>query len=279
MGSTSPFIFIGGCGHSGTTLLLQILSQHTHITSLLGLEENKLSIFQKNNRDWKDVQKVLKMKYHGSNDGNDGNSRSGMRLIYKNPNNILFIKKIKAVYPGCKIILMYRDGRDVALSMHRQGKKGGFKECVKYWTNRTKMVLKYRGKEHNESILILRYEDLINDTDGMLKYIQEFLGVEVENLLDQYLVGLDISVKKPDNESNGKKHNQLRTWQVNQAIYNSSRWRKDMTHEQMKIFDKIGGNLYQKLGYLDNDVANETKEVKSEVDYENHELSDNFSES
>ena len=228
------FLFIGGCAHSGTTLLLKLLSNHSSIKSPLGILENTLDIFQKNSLACK---KTLDLKHNKKT------------ILLKNPSNILHINDIKNIYPKSKIILMYRDGRDVALSMHRRGKKKSFKGCCQYWVDRTQKILKLTNHD-TDTIYILKYEDLISNPINILKELVNWIGLDAdEDLLKKYETSLNTSVKKPVNEKNGKNHNQLRKWQVNQPLYNSSCWKEEMTPKQLQIFIQIAGKLLTQLNY------------------------------
>ena len=50
--------------------------------------------------------------------------------------------------------------------------------------------------------------------------------------------------------SNGREHNALRNWQINQPLFDGSgRWREEMTPEQKATFKKVAGRLLVRLGY------------------------------
>jgi hypothetical protein len=230
-----PFIFIGGSAHTGTTLLLKILSLHSSIHSPLGILENSLEIFNKGSLEWSKSQ-----KWHNS----------PKMILLKNPSNVLHINDIQRLYPKNKIILMYRDGRDVALSMDRRGHKNNFATCCQYWLERCSLMQKIKSK-NMPNVITVKYEDLIDNPIETIESILNWLGLTPENLLDKYESELNPNVIKPPNEINGINHNNLRKWQVNQPLYQSSRWREDITPEQLQIFNYICGNLSKNLGYPD----------------------------
>ncbi len=225
-------IFIGGCGHSGTTLLLKILGLHSrviHYYENIKNEENSLKIFDDKNEEY------IKIMTRAEN------TKS---TLFKNPSNILYIDEIRKYYKGSKIILMYRDGRDVALSYHRRKSFKSFKQCVIYWKDRSELILSYGN---DEDVFLLKYEDLIDKKEECLKEILNFLELKDEDLLEKYNDNL-----MPDKLEKPKKkieHRALRNWQINQSLYNSSRWEKDLSWWKKKVFYKIAGNMLTAMGY------------------------------
>ena len=228
-------IFIGGCGHSGTTLLLKILGLHSqviHYYENIENEENSRKIFDKKN------EECIKIMTRAENT---------KTILFKNPSNILYIDEIRKYYKGSKIILMYRDGRDVALSYHRRKSFKSFKECVIYWKDRSELILSYGN---DEDIFLLKYEDLIDKKEERIREILHFLKLKNEDLLEKYNDNLlPDELEKPKKEINKIEHRELRNWQINQSLYNSSRWEKDLTWWKKKVFYKIAGNMLTAMGY------------------------------
>lgn len=236
------FIFIGGCGHSGTTLLQKILSYHSTIENPLGILENSIKMFDKLSFEWQRAQIMF-------NETNKNKNKHKIRYLWKNPSNILHIKQIRKLYPNSKVILIHRDGRDVALSMNRRGKKGDFHGCCLYWKERSQLILDWKEK-NKDWIYILGYHELINKPNETIQSLLHWLELDNENLIEKYHHGLNTNIKKPPNEKNGKNHNQLRKWQVNQPLYESSVWKEEMTIEQLDIWEKECRNISMKLGYI-----------------------------
>ena len=231
----TDYIFIGGCGHSGTSLLLKILGLHSqviHFYKGIKNEENRNKIFDKENEEY------IKITTRTNN------TKS---ILLKNPSNILYIDKIRKHYKRSKIILMYRDGRDVALSYHRRKSFKSFKKCVIHWKDRSELILRY---SNDGDVFLLKYEDLIDKKGECIKEILNFLELKDEDLLEKYNDNImPEKAEKPKNETNKIEHRALRNWQINQSLYNSSRWEKDLNWWKKKVFYKIAGNTLTAMGY------------------------------
>ncbi len=231
----TDYIFIGGCGHSGTTLLLKILGLHSqviHFYKNIKNEENSNEIFDRENEEY------IKIKTR---------TKDTKSILLKNPSNILHIDEIRKYYKGSKIILMYRDGRDVALSYHRRGSFKSFKQCVIYWKDRSELILRHGN---DGDVFLLKYEDLIDKKEECIKEILIFLELKDEDLLEKYNDNImPDKLEKPKNETKEIEHRALRNWQINQSLYNSSRWEKDLTWWKKKVFYKIAGNMLTAMGY------------------------------
>ena len=125
----------------------------------------------------------------------------------KNPLYSLFVRELISVFPDAKFIHVVRDYRDTILSY--QG--------VKFDANNTS-ALAYRWKKYNEEILknskrwpekfaILRYEDLLENTERELERICSFLEIDFDPvMLNFYKNQKDVpewhrNITKPLNES------------------------------------------------------------------------------
>jgi hypothetical protein len=115
-------IFIVGAGHSGTSLLNQVLSKHPSIVSWH--ENNKVWIWGnvfKNSDLLTEADLTPKIKKHIENRFVKYLQKSGkQRICDKTPRNCLRISFVLAVFPDAKIIHIVRDGRSVISSTKNQ---------------------------------------------------------------------------------------------------------------------------------------------------------------
>lgn len=172
--SASP-VLIGGCGRSGTTLLLSILSAHPSIFAL-PKETNVFSIWKKgenpyrNGRDYFYPERIDRLYRYVLSKSIPG---SVTRWCEKSPPNVRYLDKIFTYFNDeVRFIHIIRDGRDVMTSRHPE-KPDDFWVSPERWVNDVRMGLAYAD---HPCVLTIRYEDLIQDHEKTLRTICEFLG-------------------------------------------------------------------------------------------------------
>jgi len=118
---------------------------------------------------------------------------------------------------------------------------------VIYWKDRAELILRYGN---DGDVFLLKYEDLIDKKEECIEEILDFLELKDEDLLEKYNDNImPDKLEKPKKEINEIEHRELRNWQINQSLYNSSRWEKDLTWWKKKVFYKIAGNMLTSMGY------------------------------
>jgi hypothetical protein len=144
----SPVV-IAGCGRSGTSLLLSVLSCHPDLYAIghetLALTESplRLSGFPKDRR-W----------------------------MEKTPANVLNLPAILEGLPTARVLNIVRDGRDVITSRHplEQGPYISIERWIRDVTAGKEM-------ETHERVHMLRYCDLVRDTAYTLERLCDFLDL------------------------------------------------------------------------------------------------------
>ncbi len=177
---TKTPIYIGGCGRSGTTILLSILSSHPEIYAF----PNEVNIFGEGVIQKKDkwVPKRLDRKNRALLTAKIKNTN--VRWCEKTPSNVRFIKEIEACHKGnFKFINIVRDGRDVILSKHPTNPN-------RYWVNPDRWINDVTAgvKEYNNpNVYNVKNEDLMLDFKRQIQNICDFLEMEPsKNLLNWY---------------------------------------------------------------------------------------------
>ena len=161
-------LFIAGIFHSGTSLLDKLLDLHPNICSIVDYSkepvdfiENDLNIFSS--------QEIL------DNYINKFSIKNNQYLLMKNPNNLDFLEEIssKKSY-NCKVIIIYRDIHDVALSLYyRNDPKWPDYECIiKYCIKKYKII-----ENCNFNVLKINYSDLINNFDSVINNMCNYLKI------------------------------------------------------------------------------------------------------
>ena len=229
------FIFIIGCGHSGTTLLNKIIGNHKDIygidyetniffySELKILNELKLFVSEKNK---------LNKKY----------------ICEKTPKHVYYIDKMYKYTINPKIIIMTRDGRDVICSLKKRF--GTINHGLQRWIDDNNQWL---NNKNINKFFIFKYEDLVKNKTETINKICKYLKIEYYDEIFDYDKK---EVKLSDDFFNGiinnNKHNELRQFQINQDIYDgTNRWKSELTKEELNTIysNKDFIKIMKKLDY------------------------------
>ncbi len=161
-------IFIGGCGRSGTTLLLAMLSAHPNIYAFPHEVDAFTSWISK---DGKLVPKRMDRLYRYILTHKI--PISCHRWLEKRPSNIHHVKSILEYYgPHARFIHIVRDPRAVCTSIHP-------KDPENYWISIDRWVKDVSAGlvfEAHPQMLTIKFENLINDASQLLSGICEFIN-------------------------------------------------------------------------------------------------------
>lgn len=174
-------VIIGGCGRSGTTLLLSILSSHPHI---FGIDDETYALCflaYLYDTDSARPKSNIGPEFFPVKPGLDSPIRldilyeylarhqvpdSCTRWCEKTPKNILFCKQILECFgKNSRFIHVVRDGRDVVTSRHPT-------DPSTFWVKPTRWIQDVEAGldyEKHPQVLTLRYEDLVTDPEDTLK--------------------------------------------------------------------------------------------------------------
>ena len=226
--------FIVGCGHSGTSILLTILGTHSKIYAFP--HESSIG-YSKSPEGY--------LKYFDTLAVANGKSR----WIEKTPKNIFHIKKLLEYRPNAKVILVVRDGRDVACSIG--AKTGSVKTGIEKWVQANNVGQAYWD---HPNVFVIKYEKIIEDFDGAITSVLNFLGESFESKCREFhkvpRFYYSKKIKKPQNAF-GNSHNNYRNWQINQPLFDGrGKWKK-MTEPEKEMVKEIGGEMLKKYGYTE----------------------------
>lgn len=232
-------IFIVGCGHSGTSLLLAILGTHSRIYAIPF--ESSIAIKDNQQRFYKALARFDKMAIVAGKP----------RWVEKTPKHIRHIRRILEWCPDAKILIILRDGRDVAFSI--QARTGDLENGIKRWVEDNRAGKEFWG---HPNVYVVKYEDLIGDFESTIKDILSFLGEEYEEKLRYYYKikrkwYSDKIVKPPTPK--GENQGQYRNWQINQPLFDGKgRWKK-MPEQELSLINDVAGEMLTEFGYTRND--------------------------
>jgi hypothetical protein len=238
----NKLIFIGGPAHSGTSLLEYMLSLHSNIKCIgdynnlngnIKFTENSLDIFSTKELFDKYINEYIKILNLTSND----------YLLLKNPDNVFYIEQInKFTNNKAKIILIHRDGRDTSLSLVRRKELDiwpDFNTALNYWIKVVKIIL----NNNNINIFKLKYEDFIQDLETTLSNLHNFISIS--NQSNKNIVEYYNKCNKSQNDfPSHENHVKLRQTQLLTPIYNSSRYKEELTKEQEELYNKLTKELF-----------------------------------
>lgn len=236
--SSSP-VFIVGCPHSGTSIMVTLLDSHSNLYSIpyetyIFRDLNKFHIVYELKTFYKNCEKKNKKNW-----------------VEKTPAHLLKLDYILSFIPKAKIIIMMRDGRDVACSWKKR--KGTFEYGIKQWVEWNNIGERYSNLENTK---VVKLEDLQTNPQIILEKILNFIDLPYEeemlNFHEQkrYYYANKIELREEGGEYN---HRLIRNWQINQPIMkNTSRWKKEMSIEEKIIFKSIGQKSLEKYGYAVN---------------------------
>lgn len=224
-------IFIVGCGHSGTTLLLRVVGSHPDVHPIL----DESQTFEK--------ARLYKLKRFDL----QAHQYEKSRWVEKTPRHILHIEDIFKARPKAKILLILRDGRDVAVSI--RNRTGRLEDGIKRWIEDNR-----EGEAwwDDSRVKVLQYEDLVEHFATKLNSMLQFLELPYSEDCLNFNTKLkhpEIGHQKPGS-AYGENHLEYRMWQVTQPLFDGrSRWKKGMNEAEKKMFKERAGEILIRYGY------------------------------
>lgn len=231
-------VFVVGCGHSGTSIMLAILGSHPALHPVpkeSGLFRMTDEVALGTMAEWDEAR-----------------AAAGKRCwIEKTPSNVFHIGRFLKMRPKARFILMLRDGRDVVCSLkHRIGYRS-FEDRLDRWVYDNMAGLPCWG---HSQVKVVRYEDLIEDAPATLGGICAFLGEEYDAAMLDYhrhdRRWYSEDIRNPGQIVTQSDHNTFRNWQINQPLFDGrGKWREEMTPASREIFNRYAGKYLDLFGY------------------------------
>ena len=226
-------VFVVGCGHSGTSLLLRILGEHSALHAIpyesrCGESRAPDTVYRK----FDTLAWVNKCR----------------RWIEKTPRNVLYLAPLIARFPEGRFIIIIRDGRDVISSLRKRGYT--LDESIDRWVSDNRAAEPFWN---HPQVFKFTYEELIAQPGETLTRILEFLGESHEASITHYherpRENFSADYVKPATESEAD-HTQYRKWQINQPIFDGrGKWRKELSATDLELIEKRAGDMLRAYGY------------------------------
>ena len=161
----------------------------------------------------------------------------------KTPLYITFIDPIAETLPEARFVHLVRDGRDVTLAyLERDKGPASVAEGAFHWELRVT-----RGRESGRRIgperyREFRYEDLIEDTEGTVRDICDFLDLEFHPLMLDYRQTSEDFLAGAKNPGDHQHLTMAPTKGLND-------WRTQMSEKDLRLFQAIAGDTLEAFGY------------------------------
>ena len=229
-----PPTFIVGCGHSGTSILLAILGSHSRLyaipyESYVATQESEIN------------KHTLKFNKHTIAVGK-------RRWVEKTPSHVNHIQTILKSIPDAKILVITRDGRDVAYSFKKRF--NDVEHGIKRWVDDNLAALEHAN---NENVYFLKYEDIIHHFKQTISSVLQFLDEEYEESLEHYYKSpkkwYSNKISKPPSKTS-KYHDQHRNWQINQPLFDGSGVWKKLSKLEIELVSRHADELLKEFNYI-----------------------------
>lgn len=179
--------------------------------------------------------------------------------------NIFFADKIEESGINPFYIYLYRDGRDVALSFSKAivGEKNMY-HIAKQWKQEQDFSIELKEKLGDDRVFLISYEELLDDSEVVLKRLCGFLKVPYNNSMLSYYNSNESAVTA----DSGK------MWEnLSQPIIkdNFNKFLKELSEEQITIFENVAGSTLEKLNYKRLFTKNDYSYTEDEIEKFNQE--------
>lgn len=161
----SDFVFVVGCGHSGTTLLASLVSNHEYVYGV-GRETYAFS----------PINNLLSCRMLIENFDFIAATSNKKAILEKTPKHVLLMDRIRKLLPDSKFLIITRNPLDNIASLYKRF--GNLDDMIERWLVDNNAVLSSLESKNTHRI---KYEDLVCSPDTVLKGVFEFLGYEFDS--------------------------------------------------------------------------------------------------
>ena len=157
-------------------------------------------------------------------------AHEGKKMIGdKSPSLIRRLNVMSKIFDQAKLLHIVRDPRDVYASLKARGHLSTLSPALFALEWRTKEALIQRNSRHFDKALTVRYEDLVNTTEDVLRDICHFLEVDFS--------GEMLSYHQRSTEYIDKGHSSLIFQKVSRK--NALKWKDSLSLKESKVIEAL----------------------------------------
>ncbi len=164
--------------------------------------------------------------------------------VCKSLENIHYLSQIESYFQNPKYIYLYRDGRDVAVSMRKAiiGEKHIY-HIAREWVRIQRLALGHLARTPPEHFISVSYEELTGQSEATVRRLCAFLGVPYSERMLQFHNSDE--AKRTAESSGGLWGNVARPLMAN----NTRKFLREMSEDDIRIFESVAGDVLDMLGY------------------------------
>jgi hypothetical protein len=165
--------------------------------------------------------------------------------------------RIERVLPEARFIHIIRDGRDVALSHLRMNwGPSTYEESAKLWRNRIRRARRWAPRVNHYTEI--RFEDLVADTEGVLRRICDVIELDFDPAMLDYHERAETRLAEKARELPRKNRPpqpaeaRLESHRLAKEPPRSDRvgmWRERMSSAEVAEYEAVAGPMLAELGY------------------------------
>ena len=172
-------------------------------------------------------------------------------ILLKSP-HVQYLTLAPLIFPGAKIILCLRDGRDVVESSLRTFSRWSparktFGQLAREWQLGADAILSFAPGEVNNhpDITIVKFETLVSDTDKGLRKLLKHTGLDPQKYPYEALSSMPV---RGSSRSKASEDDRWHPQEKNCDFNPVGRW-SDWSERQILRFERIAGQTLKVAGY------------------------------
>lgn len=167
----------------------------------------------------------------------------GVRWGDKTPGYTTEVNRLHTLFPNAQFIHLTRDGRDVCLSLRKTGWHGESTWAIaQYWSEAVTAAHQDGTALPTGSYLEIQYEDLVSNTEAVLRSICAFLDIPFEENM------LSFHTTAGENIPGRAEGHLTKTFRPPRPS-DIQRWKREQSYPQTLLFEAFAGDALALAGY------------------------------